>query len=171
MDEGIHTMIVGTRHGRARRFSRVIFLVVALIAILTLAACGGTGSAGPSSTTTTSQSSSAASQTSEGGNVTVEVTWKGKSVGPVFTVAIDTHSVNLDGYDLRQLAVLQTDQGAEFTPTNWDAPKGGHHRTGTLTFSATTPDGTALIGPNTRTIRLIVRNVAGVSERVFQWTV
>jgi hypothetical protein len=58
----------------------------------------------------------------------------------------------------------------EIQSTSWDAPKGGHHRAGTLTFPATAPDGSAQIAPDTRTIELIIRDIAGVPARVFRWT-
>ncbi|MBI4498056.1 MAG: hypothetical protein HY689_09180 [Chloroflexi bacterium] len=136
----------------------------------TSAATGAAAPDGDTSGPASGSQPSAATQTSEGGQVTVEVTWKGPNAGPAFTVVMDTHAVDLDGYDLRQLAVLRTDQGAQAQPTDWDAPKGGHHRSGTLTFPATAPDGSALLGPNTRSIELIIRNVAGVAERTFRWT-
>ncbi len=63
-------------------------------------------------------------QTSEGGQVTIKVTWQGLEAGPVFTVAMDTHSVNLDGYDLGQLAVLRTASGQEIKPLSWGGPAG-----------------------------------------------
>ena len=109
-------------------------------------------------------------QTNEDGQITVKATWQGRSAGPVFAVEMDTHVVNLDGYDLRQIAVLRTDQGQEIQPVSWNAPTGGHHRSGTLTFPATLADGTPLMGPNTRSIELIIRNVGGVPERTFRWT-
>src|SRR5581483_5844402 len=71
-------------------------------------------------------------QTNTGGQVTVAVTWHGSIAEPTFTVVLDTHAVDLDRYDLRQLAVLRTDQGQEVQPSGWDAPPGGHHRQGTL---------------------------------------
>lgn len=108
-------------------------------------------------------------RSNQGGGVTVKVTWLGREAGPVFAVALDTHSVDLDGYDLRQLAVLQTDQGVEMRPSGWDAPAGGHHRAGTLSFPATTPDGAQVIGPQTKSIELTIRGVAGVAERTFRW--
>lgn len=83
---------------------------------------------------------------------------------------MDTHAVDLDGYDLGQLAVLRTDGGREVRPSGWDAPKGGHHRSGTLTFPATAADGSPLIGPTTRAIELVIRDVGGVPERRFRWT-
>lgn len=110
----------------------------------------------------------AQTQTSEGGRVTVKVTWEGPSAGLIFQVAMDTHSVNLDAFDLLQLATLRTDESLEVQPIAWDAPAGGHHRGGTLTFPASTADGTPLIGPNTRLVELVIRDVA-VPERVLQW--
>jgi len=164
-------------------------VALALAASLVLAACGGSNLApaapanSPRSEQTTGGSvaakppegaqqpqASGSTQTSEGGAVTVEVTWQGRSAGPVFRVAMDTHSVDLDSYDLMKLAVLRIDQGQELRPSGWDAPPGGHHRSGTLTFPVNAPDGSPLIGPNTRTIELVIRGVAGVPERVFRWT-
>lgn len=66
--------------------------------------------------------------------------------------------------------MLRTDQGLEAQPTGWDAPQGGHHRSGTLTFPDATADQKPLIGPDTRAVELIIRNVAGVPERSFRWT-
>jgi len=109
-------------------------------------------------------------QTNEGGQVTIKASWQGPSAGPVFAVAMDTHAVDLDSYDLKQLAVLRIDGGREVQPIGWDAPKGGHHRSGTLTFPATATDGSALIVPGTRRLQLVIRDVAGVPERVFRWT-
>jgi hypothetical protein len=113
--------------------------------------------------------SSAATQTNDGGQVTIKVTWSGANADPTFDVVMDTHAVELDGYDLTQLAVLRVD-GREVQPASWDAPTGGHHRQGTLRFSVTAADGTPLIGAETRAVELIIRDVAGVSERVFRWT-
>ena len=160
----------GERHIGARLVPRISVLGLVAALALILAACGGSGSAGAPSSTSPA-ASGAGTQTSEGGNVTVKVTWQGTATGPVFTVAMDTHSVDLDRYDLRQLAVLRTDQGQEIQPTGWDAPKGGHHREGTLTFPATTADGQPFLGPNTRSVELVIRNVAGVPERILRWTV
>ena len=114
--------------------------------------------------------SGGAAQTSEGGQVTIKATWQGPSAGPVFAVVMDTHAVDLDGYDLTQRAVLRIDGGREVQPASWDAPKGGHHRSGTLTFPATAADGRPLIAPGARTVELVIRDVASVPERVFRWT-
>ena len=55
---------------------------------------------------------------------------------PAVRVVMDTHSVDLDGFDLATLARVRIDGGPWIAPSAWDAPKGGHHREGTLTFAA-----------------------------------
>ena len=152
------------------RAGAIALVGLAVIAGALLWAWSNSGATGtPSNSTTTTQSGSMV-QANEGGQITIKVTWQGRNAGPVFSVEMDTHVVNLDGYDLRQLAVLRTDQGQEIQPASWNAASGGHHRNGTLTFSATTASGTPLIGPNTRSMTLIIRNVGDVPERTFSWT-
>jgi hypothetical protein len=152
-----------------------VFRLAGLFAMLTLAlaltTCGtAPGSSGASTSPPPAPATSTASQTSEGGQVTITATWAGPNAGPVFNIVMDTHAVDLDGYDLRQLAVLRVDGGPTIQPTGWDAPKGGHHRKGTLTFPTATADSRAVLGPQARTIELIIRDVAGVPERSFRWT-
>ncbi|MBI4317200.1 MAG: hypothetical protein HY675_01815 [Chloroflexi bacterium] len=113
-------------------------------------------------------------QTSQGGNVTVEATWENPSetgTSPIrFSIVMDTHSVDLDAYDLAELSVLRNDEGVEAAPDTWDAAPGGHHRTGRLVFPETS-DGQPMIGPETTRIELVIRDIAGVKERNFQWEV
>jgi len=115
--------------------------------------------------------SSGTTQTNEGGQVSIAATWQGGGAETIFNVAMNTHAVDLDGYDLKQFAVLRIDGGREVQPARWEAPKGGHHRSGTLTFPATGADGTPLIAAGARTIELVIRDVAGVPERSFRWTI
>jgi hypothetical protein len=131
--------------------------VAGLLLAASLAACGAQASpaAGPSPLTNVSQAN-------EAGGVTIEATLLTQTPTITFKVALDTHSVELDGYDLRQLATLRVDQGPALQASTWDAPAGGHHREGTLTFPAATPDA--------RAIELVIRDVGGVPERVLQWT-
>lgn len=112
----------------------------------------------------------ATTQTNTDGAVTVAVTWSGIAAGPVFSVVMDTHSVDLDGVDLSRQAVLRTDQGIEIAPSAWQSPLSGHHRRGMLTFPATTPDGRPVFSPATRRVELVIRDIAGVPERVLLWT-
>lgn len=162
----------GGRWSTMRRYRRRVLARLGLVIVLALAlaACDSSDVVGSAGNTRPQASAPALTQVSEGGQVSVEVTWLGPAAGPVFEVAMNTHSVDLDGYDLAKLAVLRTDKGQEVRPSRWDAPAGGHHRRGTLAFPDKAPDGGPLIGPNTAWIELVIRDVAGVPERVFRWT-
>lgn len=109
-------------------------------------------------------------QTSVAGGVTVKVSRLDSPDVLAFNVVLDTHSVNLDGYDLQQLAVLRTPSGEEIAPLAWEAPAGGHHREGTLTFPTVGGDGAPLLAPNGGQVLLVIRDIAGIAERTFGWT-
>jgi hypothetical protein len=111
---------------------------------------------------------SRATQVSDEGNVRIEVTWS-NSEQLVFLVTMDTHSVELDSYDLRDLARLRTGSDAEIVPSGWDAPKGGHHRSGTLTFPTTDAAGNPVLGEGPHVLEIVIRDVAEVPERSFRW--
>jgi hypothetical protein len=103
------------------------------------------------------------SQSVGGGGVTVAVTFfKEGSDGPVFRVVLDTHSVNLDGYRFEEIVRLRDGKGGELAPTGVENPQGGgHHRSATVRF--------AWPEPRPKTLELVVKGVAGVPERAFQW--
>ena len=146
--------------------------VIALVALVVITGLvlWARNTSGSTSNAGSIPQSSVMTRTNEGGQITIQVTWQGRNAGPVFTVEMDTHTVNLDGYDLQRLAVLRVDQGQEIQPGGWKAPTGGHHRSGILSFPATTASGTSVIKPDTRSIKLIIRNVGDVPERIFTWT-
>ena len=102
-------------------------------------------------------------QTSQAGAVAIVATWLDGGT-PAARVVLDTHSVNLDGFDLKELARARLDGGAWVAPSAWDAPRGGHHRAGTLTFAALAP--TALA--SARLVELELRDVA-VPSRLLRW--
>ncbi len=101
-------------------------------------------------------------QSHSGGAVTVDVKWLGEKNGNLMLeVAMNTHSVDLDKYDLSKLAFLSDDKGKQYLPVSWDSRPGGHHRQGILTFQA----------PNSehQYFHLIIKDLAGVKERAFHW--
>jgi hypothetical protein len=60
------------------------------------------------------------------------------ATGAEFAVAFDTHSVDLD-LDVAANAALTVD-GTDWTDPSWDgAAPGGHHREGTIRFTASGP--------------------------------
>lgn len=104
-------------------------------------------------------------QTSSGGNVTVDVQLvEAESDTLVFDVKMNTHSVNLDQYDLGKLAVLRDSGGNEYSAYSWKSEAGSHHRSGELTFSFAD----ALKIVKSGSVELVIRDVA-VKERVLKW--
>lgn len=104
-----------------------------------------------------------AQQKKSGGEVDVTITPEVLIVGqpPRFKLEFDTHSVELN-FDIAQTAELSDGSGKIYKEATWEgSPSGGHHRSGTLTFSAPLPE--------TKTITLTIRDVAGVSKREFTW--
>ena len=101
--------------------------------------------------------------TNRGNNVTVDVApvqlASGKSVK--FEVRMNTHSVPLE-QDLTAVSTLKDDQGGNYQPVKWQgSPPGGHHRSGILEFP--------ILKGNPKTVKLIIKEVAGVPERTFEW--
>lgn len=80
-----------------------------------------------------------------------------------FEIRMNTHSGDLS-QDLIAVCSLKDSSGREYQPINWDgSPPGGHHRSGVLEFSELTE--------GAESITLVIREVANVPERVFNWTV
>lgn len=78
-----------------------------------------------------------------------------------FELRLNTHSVELN-QDLAAVSVLRDNEGRSYRPTKWEgSPAGGHHRSGTLIFPNL--EGTP------KSVALIVKKVAGVPERIFNW--
>ena len=105
-------------------------------------------------------------QSNTGGSVTIDVEWiQAEDDSLVFNVAMDTHSVELDQYDLGKLAMLRDDTGNEYRPVSWDAAPGGHHRSGRLTFPL--PD--SVSQGKAKYVEITIRDVAGIEARVLRW--
>lgn len=143
---------------------RYLLPVVVLAALL----ISGCGAASPSAPAAPAGSASAGGgvRTSDGGQVTASVSWTGPAAGASFDVKLDTHSVDLDALDLSN-AVLRNDRGATLAPRPWDAPKGGHHREGTLTFDDDA--GSFLTGA--KWIELVLNGIGDLPQRVLRWEV
>jgi hypothetical protein len=85
-------------------------------------------------------------------------------------IKLETHSVDLDQYQLEQLAVLRDPQGREIAALGLELASGsGHHREGVLVFPATDLSGQASRSPEAKTFTLILRGIGGVPDRVFRW--
>ncbi len=162
------------RKEHSRIFRKLVVVIPFLVVVALIAGCStGFVSEGKdevsiaSSPVTSSQGpTNGLVQSSTGGSVTIDVEWMGEENGSlVFDVSMNTHSVDLDQYDLRELAVLRDNEGNEYNPTSWDSAPGGHHRKGTLTFPI--PD--SLSQGKTKYVGIVIRDVAGIEERVLKW--
>ncbi len=69
-------------------------------------------------------------QSVAGGGVTAKVTFLNPQNAdePRFQIVLDTHSVNLDAYELKTIVVLRDDIGKSYGPTAVENKGGGHHR-------------------------------------------
>ena len=148
---------------------RRLGLGLVFLLLVSVAACSQrTGPPVPSASPIPASSPRGKPLSHSGGGVTVEVlparlpsSGQGSTV---FQVALNTHSVDLDAYDLKNGVRLRDDRGNELAPGTVDVPLGGHHRSGTVTF-----EGPALAAA--KYVELVVRGLAGVPERSFRWEV
>ena len=134
--------------------------------LVLLAACASSTPAAPGTSSPSTSPPGQTTQTNDGGQVTVVVVWAGASGGAVFDVKLDTHSVDLDALDLSD-AILRNDRGETLPAQPWAAPKGGHHREGTLTFEG--DDAPFFAG--TRWVELVLSGVGDLPERTLRWEV
>lgn len=102
-------------------------------------------------------------QTVSGGGVTVKVTYLNQNNRdePRFQVVLDTHSADLERYDLKTITSLRDDTGKTYLATGIENKGSGHHREATLTFPK--------VSPESKRLEVVVKEVAGVKERTFRW--
>lgn len=102
-------------------------------------------------------------QSVAGGGVTTKVTYLNPTSidDPRFQVVLDTHSVDLDAYDLNTHAVLRDGAGKTYAPVAAENKGGGHHRQVTLIFPKLTQE--------SKRVELVIKDIAGVKERTFVW--
>jgi hypothetical protein len=108
-------------------------------------------------------STSNAAQTVSGGGVAAKVTYLNPKSNndPRFQVVLDTHSVALDGYDLKALSLLRDDTGKTYLPNAVENKGRGHHREVILTFPK--------VSPEVKRLEIVIKDVSGVKERTFRW--
>ena len=98
-----------------------------------------------------------------GGGVTVKATYLNPhSPGDVrFQVSLETHSVDLDEYDLKSLSLLRDETGKAYQPTKVENKGSGHHKQITVIFPK--------VSPETRWLELVIKDIAGVKEHSLRW--
>lgn len=144
------------------------FVIIVVIVVYSISKSGSDSTGSPSqnqNATAQQPIGKFVPQTNEEANVSIEVTptviEKGKD--PQFQIAFNTHSVDLS-FNVTKIVVLVDDKGNNYSASSWDGSgPGGHHRNGTLNFSKPLAD--------VKYVELIIKDVAGVSERKFRWNI
>ena len=105
----------------------------------------------------------ALTRTHSGGGVTVKVTYLNPqgTEDARFEITLDTHSVDLDSYDLKALSSLRHGAGRAYQPSNVENKGSGHHRQVVLGFPKP--------APGSSRIELVIKDIADVKERSFVW--
>jgi hypothetical protein len=80
---------------------------------------------------------------------------------PRFEVVLDTHSVNLDAYDLKALSLLRDDSGKTYQPVRAENKGSGHHREIAIVFPK--------VSAPAKRLELVIKDIAGIKERSFSW--
>lgn len=122
----------------------------------------------PASASAASEAGSSSTRSDNQGAVVVEITpvdLKTSADTLAFDISLNTHSVDLS-MNLAAEATLATDTGRSVNGLSWDAPAGGHHVAGTLTFPASI-DGTRLLAGASK-VTLTIKGL-DAPERVFTW--
>lgn len=87
-----------------------------------------------------------------------------------FVVKLDTHAGDLSTLDIAKLAVVRDGAGREAQPIAWQGlSEDSHHRSGLLVFSGAQTGGRPPSPGEGGYVELVLRNVAGVKERVLRW--
>ncbi len=111
-----------------------------------------------------SDSTSSRQQTAAMGAVTVDVEPKildVKSENNVFSVAFNTHSVELD-FDFTKIITLEDDLGNLYEALEWTGNSGWHHVSGDIIFPK--------ISNGAQKVSLTINSIEDLSQ-IFEWTI
>ncbi len=82
--------------------------------------------------------------------------------GIAFNLSFNTHSVDLDVYDIKKVTFIQIDKKDPQPAISWVPSGSGHHLGGVISFAQEVPSGN-------HELLLIIKEIDGVQERIFKW--
>lgn len=143
------------------------------VVLLLFSACVSQTEKAPAVQPKTSVTEEVLTRTSAGSAVSVDVAFlnpiqKNKEE-LIFKVALNTHSVDLSGFRIDQLAAFRNSEGVEAEEGFiWvSESESSHHRSGYLKIPAKTKDGKPLISEETE---YIILEISGIeAKREFKW--
>ncbi|HEA47204.1 MAG TPA: hypothetical protein ENH97_02200 [bacterium] len=87
-----------------------------------------------------------------------------------FRVYLNTHSVDLLAYQMDKISFLRDEKGNEYKAESWKTlSESSHHRSGIIKFSNLDGKGDFIITSSSKSIELVIKELAGIKERVFRW--
>ena len=87
-----------------------------------------------------------------------------------FAVRMSDHVVGINQYALDNLSTVANDQGTQVQAKKWQSIALSPQRvSGTLYFPGKDDSGKSLLAHGARNVTLRIKDMAGVSERIFQW--
>ncbi len=98
------------------------------------------------------------SQEKSEAGVTAKVVLESSDGTMKFKIALETHTVALNGYKFDEIVALRAD-GKDYKGTVLSQEGSGHHRGALIEFE----------NPKTKKFEIIIKDVAGVKERVFEF--
>lgn len=85
----------------------------------------------------------------------------------VFRLSVDSHSVDLSGYNFEKSVLLRDSSGNQLGAVEWISESDdSHHRSGLIVFPR---DSLGDPPSGTEYVEVIIRNLAGATERVLRW--
>lgn len=87
---------------------------------------------------------------------------KGQEQAISFRLTFNTHTVDLEQYDIKKLSSLAIDRGLPSSAESWMPSGRGHHLKGILSFNDKHPEGR-------HKLFLRLSNIDSVEERIFTW--
>lgn len=88
----------------------------------------------------------------------------------IFDVALNTHSVSLDQYMMKELFYLRNERGMVFKSLAWESPKGGgHHYFGKLRFPGKDRNDRPIVLNDDKYIEVLIKGLGGIKESVLRW--
>ncbi len=88
----------------------------------------------------------------------------------LFQVAMNTHTVDLDQYQMERLSFLRDARGRIFKAKAWESPRGGgHHLFGVLRFPGRDREGNPVLRKDDPFVEVLIGDVGGIRERVLKW--
>lgn len=88
----------------------------------------------------------------------------------LFRVVADSPSLKMSAWDLKGMIYLREESGREYGTPIWRPTEEGTRKAGTAAFPRKDGRGNPVPAPGSRYFEIVIRDLVGVRERVFRWS-